>query len=86
MTVLDVLNEYKTYIKIIARRPNGREKDADKAKIIVEALEKQVEQKPFIPFDSLFGSYVCPACQMSVYKFACYCEKCGQRIDWSETE
>ena len=86
MNALDVLNEYKAYLKILARRPNGREKDAEKAKIIIDALEKQVEKKPFIPFDSMFGSYVCPVCQLVVCKLACYCEECGQALDWSDKD
>lgn len=54
-----------------------------------EAAEKQIPKKP-INYSIYNRGYMiyeceCPSCQHSrreAYLFA-YCEKCGQRIDWS---
>ena len=79
MNALDLLNEYKQYLKIIARR-SGREQDAEKAQIIIAALEKQIPKKITDP--------VCPSCNR-IFLFrhgekrkGDYCDNCGQAIDW----
>ena len=90
MKTLDVLNEYKAYIKIIERRPNGREKDAEKAQIIIDALEKQIPKKPR---KDEYGYYVCSCCGADEYALMHdsniankynFCHNCGQKLDWSE--
>ena len=53
------------------------------------ALEKQIPKKPIL--DCIFPSgvewYLCPACNHNgIEKTGCYCHKCGQALDWSDTE
>ena len=83
LTVLDVLNEFRAYIKIISRR-FGRDRDVEKAEIIVAALEKQIPTKITEP--------VCPSCNR-IFLFrhgekrkGDYCDNCGQALDWSDKE
>ena len=64
--------------------------------MIVQALEKQIPKKP-LPIDYkkyidvvknakfLRGGFWCPNCKHVVYS-GCYCEDCGQAIDWSDEE
>ena len=52
----------------------------------ISALEKQIPKKPCIPFDSIRQEYECPKCPHTVYKTQLYCDKCGQALDWSDTE
>ena len=54
-------------------------------KLAIEALEKQVPKKP------IYGdaNTRCPNCGEVLLYFAnvfkiCYCDECGQRLDWSE--
>lgn len=62
-------------------------------KEIVNALKKQIPQKPI---DDRYPWCICPTCNGSVYlrnvqehiqnQEATYCEHCGQALDWSDTE
>ena len=59
----------------------------------MKALEKQVAKKPI---DDRYPWCICPNCRGSVYVKhiqehiqngeVTYCEHCGQKIDWSDTE
>ena len=92
MNALDVLNEYRAYIKIISRRC-GRDRDVEKAEIIIDALEKQIPKKPI---DDRYPWSICPVCGGSINceevqeyihnKECSHCVHCGQKIDWSGTE
>lgn len=87
MNALDVLNEYKAYLKILARRPNGREKDVEKAEIIMDALERRIATKPLY-IDGDYDLPLCPKCRMAIDEnedVGC-CSVCGQKLDWSDTE
>jgi hypothetical protein len=53
---------------------------------IVNAIEKQIPKKPFIPWDSISENYECPICQEVVYTSQNYCDYCGQALDWSDTK
>lgn len=45
----------------------------------IEALEKQIPEKPRMPLDAYF---TCPVCERHVeYPFE-RCTRCGQAIDW----
>lgn len=93
MTTLDVLNEYKAYLTILARRPNGREKDIEKAKIIIDALEKQTSKRAN---KTEYPWAQCPVCGGSISlesiieyiqnEEQSHCEHCGQKIDWRNVE
>ena len=48
----------------------------------IDALKKQIPMKPILCDDE---DLICPTCDADVdWKY--YCEKCGQKIDWSENE
>lgn len=81
MTALDVLKEFKDYLIILGRR-NSKTQDMEKAKIIVEALEKQIPKKPKDD-----GWLYCPVCGKDVcVEKPKHCSVCGQALDWSDTE
>ena len=59
-------------------------------KLIKEALEKQIPKKPIFESEqtSPFGVDdvpYCPSCRCDLPEVS-YCEKCGQALDWSDTE
>lgn len=87
LTAFDVLKEYRQYIKIITRKV-GRDKDVEKAEIIVAALEKQIKTPPIdktLEYDGEYGK--CPCCNTVVtdYDDMYVCSHCGQALDWSDT-
>jgi hypothetical protein len=53
-------------------------------KAIVNALEKQVPKKPHKEEFELCET--CPVCGWLLECLPNYCEKCGQALDWSDTE
>lgn len=61
---------------------------------IVSALEKQIPKKGSIKYLSSYTDdppvLLCPNCQEHIPTEGCnfykYCYKCGQKIDWSDTE
>ena len=59
-------------------------------KLIIDALEKQIPKKPIFESEqtSPFGVDdvpYCPSCRCDLPEVS-YCEKCGQALDWSDTE
>ena len=56
----------------------------------IEALEKQIPKKPVTEKDKVIFGIVCgrcPECDNAVYSTTnLYCHKCGQALDWSDTE
>ena len=53
--------------------------------LAIEALEKQIPKKPIVVNDDI----ICPNCSATlIYCLHTseidYCDKCGQRLDWSE--
>ncbi len=87
MNALDVLNEYKTYIKIVGRR-NGKTLDIEKAQIIIDALSRRVKAKPAKLVNSNGKTTpFCPRCciQLEGNKTKC-CSDCGQALDWSDND
>lgn len=50
----------------------------------IEALERQMPQKPTIDeYDDGTYSYICP-CGAEVKENQAYCDVCGQAIEWSD--
>lgn len=49
-----------------------------------ELKEKQTAKK--VETEEVCGVtvYSCPVCEMYLYNEQCYCDRCGQYIDWSE--
>ncbi len=62
------------------------------AKLAIQALEKQVGRKPDelseekIFYDGGYYGNKCGECGIPVYDEQIYCDKCGNKIDWSEEE
>lgn len=58
--------------------------------LAIEALEKQIPKKPVTEKDKVIFNIVCgrcPECDSAVYSTTnLYCHKCGQALDWSDTE
>ena len=52
----------------------------------LEAIEKQIPKKPFIPWDSMSKDHICPECKFGVMATQKYCDKCGQALDWGDYE
>ena len=56
----------------------------------IEALEKQIPKKPIIieETEDYFGHTLCPNCEKVEFGFTqpCFCDRCGQAIDWSDDE
>lgn len=53
---------------------------------IISALEKQIPKKPFVPWDSINKTPICPSCYFGVMATQKYCDECGQALDWSDSE
>ena len=58
--------------------------------VAIEALEKQIPKKPVAEKDKVIFGIVCgrcPECDSAAYSTTnLYCHKCGQALDWGETE
>lgn len=58
----------------------------------IEAIEKQMQKKPIIRKTEDYFGYVkyviCPNCEEVEFGFKqpCFCENCGQALDWGESE
>ena len=70
-------------------------------KIAIAAIEKQIPRKPivksileddiqlgFVCLDKRSTVYICPApeCKEYISRYSNFCHKCGQALDWSDTE
>ena len=57
---------------------------------VIKALEKQVPKKPIIieETEDYFGHTLCPNCEKVEIGFTqpCFCDRCGQAIDWEDDE
>lgn len=50
----------------------------------INALEKQIAKKPIFSEDKKFA--LCPCCDMKgLIDKQGYCDDCGQKLDWSDT-
>lgn len=52
----------------------------------INALEKQISQKPIQDSYCGFVTYECPKCHSEVKNGQKYCDDCGQKLDWSDEE
>ena len=53
------------------------------AEIAMEAMRKQIPEKPNMPLDAY---WVCSVCGSKVEHPYEHCKRCGQAIDWEEDE
>lgn len=47
---------------------------------VCNAVEKQIKKKPLL----IDGRMKCPVCKSNRRSLGCYCDECGQAIDWSD--
>ncbi len=58
----------------------------DALNIAIDALEKQIPKKPYNDNDNgVYEKEYCPTCHRSLFPNDSHC-KCGQAINWSESE
>ena len=90
MTYEEAIKHFKSLQKRYTKEHNGRM--CEKVNLALEALEKQVPKKPIIRKTEDYFGYVkyilCPNCEKVEFGFnqPCFCELCGQAIDWSDDE
>lgn len=61
-------------------------KAIEAVRLSLEALEKQVAKKPVDVIARINGKYgKFPSCNCNVLRMS-YCERCGQKLDWSDEE
>ena len=51
--------------------------------VLSAALEKQIPKKVE---EYLTSSFCCPVCTAVLSRYSIYCSKCGQALDWSDSE
>lgn len=98
MTYEEAIKVIKNNYPKTAKMVNGRYKggfDDTESKLgqalnmAIEALEKQIPKKPKGKDDNFGISYgICPNCDNIVddWNDNCFCNECGQAIDWEGTE
>lgn len=69
-------------------RPRGGiipQKRAEALDVAIQALEKQIPKKPDFTEDKIFA--LCPCCNgKGLLDKQKYCDNCGQKIDWSDSD
>lgn len=56
------------------------------AQSAINALEKQIPKKPKERDCIGFNTLVCPVCKGALYLYEPYCDNCGQKLDWSDSD
>ena len=62
----------------------GNQKEA--FQMAINALKKQIPNKPKERDRIGFNTLVCPVCKVALYLYGPYCDNCGQKLDWSDGE
>ena len=89
----DLHNGYQTYLEHGGKQDIETENDIEALNMAIEVLEKQIPIRPIMRMEERgFNKGCiyphCPICDtMPVpHPNVSYCDKCGQAIDWSESE
>ena len=90
--------EAKKLVKTCGLNIEGK-KYAECENVILSALEKQIPKKPTphkvdverikignVNWGRNTTIYYCPNCKDFISRNYTYCHKCGQALDWSDTE
>lgn len=83
--------ERQYFQNIIFSAAKGEEYGANQAGIFeigvaIEALDKQIPEKPKLDNDNgIYETEHCPNCNRKLFPNEHHC-KCGQALDWSDTE
>ncbi len=91
MTVEEALVKTNCYISEMKHAPAynphqsaQKEENLEFAKVVKEALEKQIAQKP-LPEEKFYGNGKCPNCNaVFLDRSTNFCGHCGQKLDWSD--
>ena len=51
---------------------------------IVDALNKQLPDKPYYRKEEDAEGWACPNCYQGLIKYFRHCEECGQMLDWED--
>lgn len=91
MTQHEAILRIKNHIEVHSRKEKHFAiKITEAFQMAVEALEKQIPKKPLNPCGRYYGKAKggsCPICGASTNSVTyTYCRKCGQALDWSDTE
>lgn len=72
------------WMNAFASYPKFPIKSYEALNMAIEALEKQIPQKPYHDDENgVYEKEYCPTCHRSLFPNDSHC-KCGQAIDWSE--
>lgn len=58
----------------------------------IKSMEKQIPKPVLVKDKTYYKDYFCPVCKKQQKdtrknkREGCYCERCGQKVDWSEEE
>lgn len=78
---LNLLNDTE-----FAEKHQGKEEYTEMLLMCKEALEKQIPKKPYSDNDNgIYEKDCCPTCHRSLFPNDHHC-RCGQALDWSDTE
>lgn len=79
-------------IECILKNNSFTKADKNALKLAIDALKRQIPRKPVIRETEDYFGYVkyilCPNCEKVEFGFnqPCFCELCGQAIDWEVIE
>ena len=81
---------YLTHLSYDGKADKQEEYTIKAYNVAINALEKQIPKKPIFESEqtSPFGVDdvpYCPSCRCDLPEVS-YCEKCGQALDWSDTD
>lgn len=86
-----IIKAMRQYWDVNSYCPNAHALDMS-----IDALQKQIPMKPNIQKGDLVEYYYCPVCDkfygkkgthnVGLFDKYIYCNKCGQKIDWSDKE
>lgn len=98
MTIQEAIeNRERCYSYLIGCGPNATPENVEAVRLSVEALKKQLPQKPIphkVDVDAIrIGNttwckgttvYKCPCCGSFISRLYSFCFKCGQSLKWEE--
>lgn len=81
MTENEAIKEFQQNIDM----PFGSNISREASELAIQALEKQIPKKPDFTEDKKFA--LCPCCNgKGLLDKQKYCDNCGQKLDWSDSD
>ena len=83
---IEKLKNMRLFMQITDKNSEHKfaEDDYRANEIAIQALEKQIPNKPKERDHIGFNTLVCPVCKGVLYLYEPYCDNCGQKLDWSD--